>query len=124
VRLCVLEPTFAIARLPPTADASELASLTPFVSITRTPRELSVVLPETDVDPTWERVERGWRALAVEGPLDFELTGVIAAIAAPLAAAEIGIFVVATYETDYLLVRSAALDAASEALRSAGHEVA
>jgi hypothetical protein len=59
----------------------------------------------------------------VAGPLDFALTGVAAALTAPLAAAEVSVLPVATFDTDYLFVREAALDRATAALRAAGHEV-
>jgi len=49
---------------------------------------------------------------------------VLASLAAPLAQANVAIFVVSTYDTDYLLVREAALDTALAALRGAGHAVA
>ena len=68
-------------------------------------------------------VQRGWRGLKVVGPLDFALTGVAAALTAPLAAAELSVLVVATYDTDYLFVRESALAAAVAALEVAGHRV-
>jgi hypothetical protein len=70
------------------------------------------------------RAERGWRALAVAGPLDFALTGVLAALAGPLADAGVSIFAIATYDTDYVLVRADRLADAVGALRAAGHRVA
>lgn len=92
------------------------------VSVTRTAHELSVVTGQDDV-PLGEVAERGWRVLAVRGPLDFELTGVLAGLAAPLADAGIPIFVVSTYDTDLLLVRDEMLRDAVAALRAAGHRV-
>jgi hypothetical protein len=62
-------------------------------------------------------------ALAVAGPLDFALTGVLAALAVPLAAAGVSLFAVSTYDTDHVLVRSDRLADAVEALRAAGHSV-
>lgn len=78
---------------------------------------------EAGAVPSGVRVEAGWRALAVQGPLDFDLTGIIAALAAPLAAARISIFAVSTYDTDYVLVRDRDLERAVLALRGAGHSV-
>jgi hypothetical protein len=60
---------------------------------------------------------------AVRGPLDFNLTGVLAGLATPLATAGISIFAVSTYDTDYVLVRNDDLDVAVRALREAGHLV-
>lgn len=65
----------------------------------------------------------GWRALAVEGPLDFGLTGVLAALTAPLAQAGVPVFVLSTWATDFLLVPGARLEAARAALTAAGHEL-
>ncbi len=47
----------------------------------------------------------------------------LSALAAPLAAAEISLFVVSTFDTDYLLVASETLLAAVAALERAGHTV-
>jgi len=53
-----------------------------------------------------ENVERDWRAFEVVGPLPFGLTGVVSGLTAPLAAAGIPVFVVSTYDTDYVLVKA------------------
>ena len=93
-----------------------------FTSATRTPDELSVICATAAV-PGGVIAERDWRVLRVAGPLDFELTGVAAALTAPLAGAGISVLPVATYDTDYLLVRETALAAALAALAAAGHTV-
>jgi hypothetical protein len=93
-----------------------------FFSVTRTPAELSAVC-DVAVVPSGVKAEGPWRVLAVRGPLDFNITGVLAALAAPLATAGISIFAVSTYDTDYLLVRDGELDRAVRALREAGHTI-
>ena len=93
-----------------------------FSSITRTASELSIVCASDDV-PADVQVQRGYRGLAVRGPLDFSLVGIVAALAGALAAASISLFVVSTHDTDYLLVRGADLDRAIAALRGAGQIV-
>jgi len=55
------------------------------------------------------------------GPLNFSLSGVVASLVVPLAAAELPIFVISTFESDYVLVRSAQLARAADALEEAGH---
>jgi hypothetical protein len=92
-------------------------------AVVRTPGELTVVCDAARV-PAGVPAERSWRALEVQGPLDLALTGVLAAIAAPLARADVAIFAVSTFDTDYVLVRGDRLDAAVAALRAAGHTVA
>ena len=51
------------------------------------------------------------------------MTGVLAGLTAPLAAAGISIFAISTYDTDYLLVREDDLGRAVRALRDAGHSI-
>lgn len=68
--------------------------------------------------------EDGWRAFRAAGPLDFSLTGILAGIASALAAAGIPIFAVSTYDTDYVLVKTERYEAALDALRAAGYDVA
>jgi len=94
-----------------------------FLSITRTPDELSLVCSESLV-PAGVTAQRGWRGLAVRGPIDFEETGVLLSLAAPLAASRVSIFAVSTYDTDYLLVRAGDLGLAVDLLRQAGHRIA
>lgn len=76
-----------------------------------------------DAVPSDARVETDWRALEVAGPLDFSMVGVMASLTAPLADVDVSVFVVSTYDTDYVLVHAAALERAVEALRAAGHAV-
>jgi hypothetical protein len=93
-----------------------------FVSITRTREELSVVCAETAA-PDGVARQAGWRCLQVLGPLDLSLVGVLASMIEPLAAAQLSVFAVSTYDTDYLLVRDDALDQVVATLRAAGHVV-
>ena len=85
-------------------------------SVTRTVNETSIVFPAASV-PEDDQAERGWRMIKVRGPLPFSLTGILLSILTPLAAAEISIFALSTYDTDYVLVRSADMTRAVAALR-------
>jgi hypothetical protein len=117
----VLPGRYAICRLAPDAPIPGWASSAAFLSITRTRDELSIVCDEAAVPGV--KHDRGWRCLRLEGPLDLSLTGVLASVLQPLAAAAVSIFAVATFDTDYLLVPNAQLDSATAALRAAGHAV-
>ena len=111
----------AICRLPARAPMPSWVR-GEFTSVTRTSVELSIVCDD-DAVPETVQAARGWRAFVVDGPIPFETTGVAAALVSPLAAADISVFLVATFDTDYLLVRAADLTKATGALRAAGHVV-
>jgi hypothetical protein len=119
--LSVLSDRLAICRLPPDSAIPEPPA-DGLWSVTRTADELSVVLPEAARHPEW-KAETGWRALRVDGTLDFALTGILSALAAPLAAAGVSLFAVSTFDTDYVLVRDRDLDTAKAALAADGHTV-
>lgn len=123
MQLTVHVERYAIVRLDPDAEVPAWATTGPVSSVTRTESELSIVCRE-DVVPDGSRAERGWRVLEVAGPLAFTLTGVLASLTTPLAAAGVTLFALSTFETDYLLVREHDLERASAALREAGHGVA
>jgi uncharacterized protein len=121
--LDVLPGVYAICRLSANAPLPSWAAGSSFASITRSAGELSIVCGSEQVPPD-VLAQRGYRGLAVRGPLDFSLVGIMASLAGPLAAASVSIFVVSTYDTDYLFVREIDFDRATAALRSAGHAVA
>ena len=124
----VLPGEYAVTRL--AADAPLPAGLLDpadgLVSVTRTPAELSIIAPVAftlESDPENVTAEKGWRLLTVRGPLEFTLTGIMAALAGELAAAGVSLFALSTYDTDHLLVKHTDLGRAVLALRAAGHEL-
>jgi uncharacterized protein len=123
LNLNLLEGRLVVCRLEPSAPVPGWAlSKGPLCSVTRTPDELSVVCGESAV-PVGSRCDKGWRALQVKGPLAFSLTGILDALADPLARAEVSLFAVSTFDTDYVLVRETQLEEAMAALRDAGHTI-
>jgi hypothetical protein len=117
----LLPGTFVICRLDPDAPIPNWA-MGAIVSITRTSEELSIVCEQEEV-PQDVQAERGWQCLRVAGKLDFSLVGVIARLTTTLAEAGISVFVVSSYDTDFVLVRESDLEDAITALRQAGHTV-
>ena len=120
--LRLLPDTFAICRLDPGAAVPAWMPQGGFTASIRTADELSIYCVDGAV-PQNVQAERGWRALQLAGPFDFSLFGVIASVASPLAEAGISISVLATYDTDYVFVRSGALEKARGVLQAAGHAV-
>lgn len=122
LELTVLAEELAICRLPGGGGLPDWLGVGGLASVTWTPDETSVVCPAALV-PLGILAEKGWRALKVSGPLDFDLTGVLVSIAEPLARIGISIFSVSTYDTDYLLVKEDLLSTAVSVLKDAGHVV-
>jgi|SRR6266436_5879327 len=122
LQLSVLAERFAIARLAPDAAIPQWATASAFFSVTRTSDELSIITEESRF-PRGLASQIGWQALKVHGPFALSEIGVVASLAAPLARAGISLFVVSTFDTDYLLVASENLAAAVSALERAGHTV-
>ena len=117
--LQVLDERFAVVRLASGAGLPWWAATSEgLLSVTRTADETSIVCEDRLV-PAGVQAERGFAALRVVGNVPFEATGVLASIAAPLAHGGVSIFVISTFDTDYLLVRAASLDSAVRLLRDA-----
>ncbi len=120
--LSLLSDRLAVCRLAPGAPIPAPPTEGGLWSVTRTADELSLVLPEAEA-PATGKIEPGWRALKVAGPLDFSLTGILASLAVPLAEARISLFAISTFDTDYVLVRAVDLERAQEVLKAAGHKI-
>lgn len=122
MNLTVLEDAFAICKLEKEKPIPQWAMGGPISSITRTPNELSIVCAQDQV-PHEIVSDKGWRCIAVEGPLDFNLVGILASLIEPLANAQISVFSLSTYDTDYLFVKERFLEPAIHALSQSGHLV-
>lgn len=120
--LYLLPHILGIARLNPTSNVPSYVWDQPFLAIIRTPNELTIV-SRVEALMECEPIEPGWRALEVEGPLDFSLTGILASLASPLAAAQISIFALSSFDTDYVLVRETDLEAAIQVLTQNKHRI-
>ena len=120
--LDVIPGSYAICRLDPGGAIPSWALTGRFFSVTRTAYEMSVIC-ELAAAPTGVLAERGWRGVAVQGPLDLSAIGILAGLTGALASASVSTVAVSTYDTDYLFVRDADLQRAVRALRGAGHHV-
>ena len=122
MHLSILPGLYAVSRFDPTGKVPDIANDNGFYSVTKTPDETSVVCLE-DLVPTDAKTERGWKIIAMQGPLDFALTGVLASVASPLAEAKVSIFAISTYDTDYILVKEIHLKSACEVLSQQGFKI-
>ena len=95
-----------------------------YIFIGKTDEEKSLVCITTDVPPNITERDDGWRAFRIQGELDFSLIGILSKISGILAVNKIGIFVVSTFNTDYVLSIKENYEKALNALSNAGYEIA
>ena len=93
-----------------------------FFSITKTNEELSIVAQENAFND-FLKIEIGWKILKINGLLDFTLIGILSKISTILANEKISIFVISTYNTDYIMVKKENIIKAMEILRKNNYEI-
>lgn len=120
--LSLISDEFVVHRFDPKAPIPPQVLVESLVFIARTDEELSIVC-SIDVALCSNRSEADWRCLKVEGKLDFNQTGILAELSAVLAGANISVFTVSTFDTDYLLVKADKIESACAALRRAGNTI-
>ena len=120
LQLAILENDFTIHRFPLNQKVPNQVFESRFYSISKTEDELSIVCAST-TRLNSEKSEKGWSCIRIVGILDFSLTGILAKISAILAEAEISIFAISTFDTDYILIKSKKLPSAKEALLAHGY---
>jgi len=116
MKLSILEGVYNIHRLAPQSTVPDLSQQL-FYSVTQSVAELSVVCLDS-IPINAEKTESDWRVIEVAGPLEFNLTGVIAKLSAVLAEAGISIFVISTFDTDYVMLKTEKLELAKRVLES------
>lgn len=119
MKMKLLDEKYAVCRLECEDVIPLWVNTKSFISVTRTEDELSIVCVDKNI-PDEIKCEKGWRVLKVEGPLDFSLIGILANISTILAKADISIFVVSTYDTDYILIKEENLQKGIRVLDESG----
>jgi hypothetical protein len=120
MKLKKLDGDFTVCKVP---DLTGVDLESEFVFLSKTDEEISLVCEAGLVPGNALEVEVGWRAMRIEGVLDFGLVGVIAKISAALAAEGISVFVVSTYNTDYLFLKTRDYERGACALREDGYTI-
>lgn len=120
--LSLLPETFAICRFHPGTPLPKWVQTNSFFSLTNTPEEVSLVCLMEAI-PSDVNADRDWRCFKLQGPFPFSLVGILNSVTVPLAQANLGIFAISTYDTDYILVKKDALSQAVSILTEAGHTI-
>lgn len=120
MNLKVIDKEFCIAKIKDTAEIDFSAE---YVFTAKTDEEISIVCPIELIPPSTLAADPGWKAFRIEGTLDFSLIGILSKISSILAEANIGIFVISTYNTDYILTKRENFENALCVLRHKGYKI-
>ncbi len=120
MKLKQIEGNFSICQL---SDLPEFGKEQEFFFCGKTDEEISLVCRTEEAPENTLSREDGWRAFRIQGVLDFYLIGVLAKISSLLAEGGIGIFVVSTYNTDYVLTKQKDYERALDILTQAGYSI-
>ncbi|MDU0111819.1 ACT domain-containing protein [Psychrosphaera aquimarina] len=120
--LQVLTETFSVHSFDHEQTVPPEVFACPIYFISKTYDELSIVCPKSLKLDSIEH-EDNWIALEVLGPLGFSLTGILSNISGVLAAANVSIFAISTFDTDYILVKKDSVATAIKVLRKDGYKV-
>lgn len=120
ITLSLLDGQYSVCKLNSDFDPSQQHA--GIISLTVTERETSLVCL-TRHEPGQATIEDGWRALYVNGPIPFGLTGVIAGITSAVAAAALPVFVISTFESDLVFLKQDTLTRALGALETSGYVI-
>lgn len=121
MQLKILDNKLKVAKLKVGDKIPEVVFNQDFYSITKTDEELSIVLDE-NINIQSDITEHNWRAIKIVGKLDFALIGILSKISTILAQAQISIFAISTYNTDYILIKENKLEKAIEVLKKNEYE--
>lgn len=114
----VIEHSFTVCKID---DISNVDFNDEFCFVGKTDEELSLVCRTEKVPDNVIEREDNWKAFRIEGVLDFSLIGILSKISSILAENRIGIFVVSTFNTDYVMVKDENFEKALKALNEKGY---
>lgn len=115
-----IDHDFSVCKVP---DYSQVDIEGEYCFIGKTDEERSLVCITDCVPENVSERDDGWSAFRIQGILDFSLIGILAKISTLLADNKIGIFVISTYNTDYILLKKENFDRAAAVLSDAGYQM-
>ncbi|MEE0776938.1 MAG: ACT domain-containing protein [Bacillota bacterium] len=120
MNLKLLAEPFTVCKL---EDESQLEYSSKYYFVGKTDEEISLVCPTPDVPDFTEAREDGWRCFKIQGELDFSMIGVLSHLTSILAAEDMPLFAVSTFNTDYIFVKEDDLSKALFVLEEENHTV-
>jgi len=116
----VLNGLYSVCRLKKEDKIPDWINKSEFYSITQTNNELSIVCYQENV-PVSVKSEKDWKIITIDEKLDFSLIGIISRISTLLAENKISIFVISTFDTDYILIKQENFEKTIKLLKTIGN---
>ena len=104
-------------------DYSQVNLQSEYCFVGKTDAENSLVCLSEQKPSNITECEDGWKALRIKGVIEFDTVGVLSRISSLLAEKGIAIFVVSTFNTDYIFVKKEQDSSAVQALVNAGFRI-
>lgn len=120
IRLRRVFGRYGIARLAPDAPIPNWINGPELSAVIRADDELTIVCA-ADRIPEGVETDSPWACFRSVGPFDFQTTGIVQSLVAPLSEAGIGVFVLCTYDGEHILVAEQDCERAFNLLAEAGH---
>ncbi len=120
MEMIVLKNEFSVCQV---EDYSQVDFEREYIFTAQTTDEKSLLCRIKDIPKNVIQKEKGWRGLKIEGVLDFTLKGILYRISKILYDENIGIFVVSTYNTDYIFVKEEDLEPAVLSLEKEQYKI-
>lgn len=120
MELKIIDHTFSVCKV---IDYSQVDLEQEYCFIGKTDEERSLVCPSEFVPANTTEQDNGWKAFRIQGVLDFSLIGILSKLSTILAEADIGIFAISTFNTDYILTKAGNFDKVVKVLSNAGYSV-
>lgn len=119
LKFIILEGSYSLCRLQANDAIPSWVYGSSFYTVSKSADELSIVC-ESKFVPTEIKKSDGWKLLKIDAVLDLSLTGITAKFSKPLADAGINLCVIATFDTDYVMVQQEKLSIATTTLQNEG----
>jgi len=118
MELKIIEREMSICKI---RNVSQVNFEDDFCFVAKTDEELSLVCASDQVPAGCLACDDGWRGFRIMGTLEFSTVGILAKLTTVLANAKIGLFVIRTYHTDYVLVKKEKFYEAINVLETGGY---
>ncbi len=116
----LIDGTFTICKI---IDLQDVPLNDDFCFVAKTDEEISLVCRTEHVPSSTIEREDGWKALRIQGQMEFSLVGVLAKITKTIAEENIGVFAISTFNTDYILTKELDFEKAVLALQQNGYVI-